>query len=113
MLTSVAVTRRRLPDRRTLPSSTALTLSFFRISLISEARSLNLNADVLRGDVQSGHLRQAGDDVLRDAVAEVVLVRVCAEVGERENGDRRLGNFPSLASRGVVPPPAGAPAPRC
>src|SRR5215472_17625310 len=48
--------------------------------------------------------RQLGDDVLRDAVAEVLLLRVATHIGEGKYGDR--GAIPQrpdgLADRGAV-----------
>jgi hypothetical protein len=31
--------------------------------------------------------RQLGDDVLGDAIAEISLIRIAAQVGEGQNGD--------------------------
>ena len=41
-------------------------------------------------DGERGRLRQVGDDVLGDAVAEVFLLRIAAHVGEGQHGDREL-----------------------
>src|SRR5262245_43179317 len=49
-----------------------------------------LEARVAGDDEEFREPRQLRDDVFRDAVAEVVLTRVAAEVGEGEDGDRRF-----------------------
>ena len=44
----------------------------------------------IAGDDEEGAVaRQRGGDVLNDSVAEVVLIRIAAEVRERQNSDRR------------------------
>src|SRR5262245_51227473 len=43
-----------------------------------------------RHDVERGNLGQVGDDILGNAVAEVLLLRVAAHVGEWQHGDREL-----------------------
>ena len=53
-----------------------------RAPLVGEAR-------IARDDEQPAHARQRRDDVLDDAVGEVFLLRITAQVLERQNGDRR------------------------
>ena len=36
-----------------------------------------------------GHVHERAQDLFRDAVAEVILVRTCTQTNERKNGDRR------------------------
>ena len=43
------------------------------------------------GHLQPGDLRQVGDQVLGDAFAEIVLIRIAAEVLERQDGQGRPG----------------------
>ena len=54
-----------------------------RLALVDEGR-------VARDDEQSGHLRQIRDDVLADAIAEILLLRIPAHIVEGEDDDRRL-----------------------
>ena len=84
---SCAVTRIRRPARRTLPFENR-----------PDAERLGNPADVLflaaegkrggaRGDLEAGDVGQQVDDLLGQSVAEVLVVRVAAHVGEREHGD--------------------------
>src|SRR5262245_15789248 len=41
-------------------------------------------------DKQAGDFRKISDQVLGDAVAEILLFSIAAHVGERQYGDRRL-----------------------
>src|SRR5258708_997882 len=52
-------------------------------------RSLVLERRMLGDDEKSGEFRQAGDEVLGDAIAEIVLLRIAAHVGERKHSNRR------------------------
>ena len=54
-----------------------------RCLLVDEGR-------VAGDDVQLGQLREIGDDVLADAVGEILLLGIAAHVVEREHGDRGL-----------------------
>ena len=49
--------------------------------------TLQLGPDPQPHDAQSRQLREIADDALRDAVGEVLGVRVIASVDEREDGD--------------------------
>src|SRR6266404_4549930 len=44
---------------------------------------------VARDNEQAGDLGQVSDDVLRDAIAKILLLRVAAHVVKRQNGNRR------------------------
>jgi len=46
-----------------------------------------------RNHFQAGYLHQSVDDLFGEAVAEVLLFLVAAEVGEREDRDRRRRFF--------------------
>ena len=62
-------------------------------ALVSKAR-------VARDDEQPANARQCRDDVLHDAVGEVFLLRVTAQVHEWQDGDRGpVGKGQSLCSR--------------
>ena len=86
---SCTVTRTRFPARRTLPWSTdvhaecaADRREVFVLSLVGERRRA-------RGDAERLHLRERHDDVVGDAVAEILVVRIAAHVRERQHRDRR------------------------
>ena len=51
------------------------------LALVDEGR-------VARDDEEPAQLRQRGDDVLADAVGEIILLRLAAHVGEGQHGDR-------------------------
>src|SRR6185437_13892558 len=51
-----------------------------RLAFVGEAR-------IARDDVQFGQFRQAGDDVVGDAVGKIFLLRVAAHIAEGEHGD--------------------------
>jgi hypothetical protein len=78
--------RRRWPDFRTLPSRIDRTPSSLPISRI----------DFGVDDPQVGDLRERADQLLRQAVREVLVGRVGADVGERKDRDpvpgRTLGD---------------------
>ena len=58
-------------------------IQVYRLAFVSKARVL--------GDYeQSGNPGQIGDDVLGDAVAQILLFRIAADVLERQDGDGRL-----------------------
>ena len=40
-----------------------------------------------RNHLEAGHLRERVDDLVREAVAEILVVRIPAHVGERQHGD--------------------------
>jgi hypothetical protein len=50
--------------------------------------ALEREGGVARGDPERRDLGKVGDDVLADAVGEVLLLRIAAHVGEREDADR-------------------------
>ena len=52
------------------------------LALVDERR-------VARDHEEPAQLRQRGDDVLADAVGEILLLRIAAHVGERQHGDGR------------------------
>ena len=54
-----------------------------RPALVGEAR-------IARDDEQPAHARQGGDDVVHHAVGEIVLLRIAAQVVERQDGDGGL-----------------------
>ena len=56
------------------------------------------------GHTEPGDLRQIGDQVLGDAFAEIVLVRIAAEVLERQHGDRWLGPLGTCGPGADEPP---------
>ena len=63
---------------------------------------------IARDDEELRELRQRRDDVFRDAVGEIFLLRVAAHVGEGQHGDRGLAGqrrraeaISALASIGV------------
>ena len=62
---------------------------------------------VARDDEEPGHLREPGDQVLGDTVAEVVLRRVLAQVREGQHGDRRPVRQRKARGLGGEPAPAG------
>jgi len=84
---SCAVTLRRLADAAfhhvTHAQFAADLLDVRRAPFVSEAR-------IARDHEQPAHVTQCGDDVLDDAVREVLLLRVIAHVLEGQHGDRRL-----------------------
>jgi hypothetical protein len=45
--------------------------------------------------------RQLGDDVLHDAVGDILLLRIAAQIGNREDGDRGLISTGSIESRPI------------
>ena len=51
--------------------------------------ALVLEGGIAGDDEQLGEPRQLGDDIVGNAVAEIVLVLVAAQVVERQHGDRR------------------------
>ena len=53
---------------------------FDGLALVGEDRAA-------RDDEQRGHARQVGDDVLGEAVGEILLLGIAADVGERQHGD--------------------------
>src|SRR5665213_4150728 len=58
-------------------------LGIDRFALVGERR-------VAGDDEKTAVARQGRDDVLDDAVNEIILFRVAAEIDERQNRDRRL-----------------------
>ena len=106
---SWAVIRTRLPALRTLPSSTWSTSSVSATSFTSTRLALEGEGGVAGDDRQRRHLRQVGDDVLGDAVAEIFLLGIAAHVDERQDADRRAGGC-GLCSAGL--PLTGAAAAR-
>src|SRR5262249_36261606 len=70
-----------------------------RLALVGEDR-------VARDDEETRDLRERGDHVLGHAVAEVLLRRILAEVGKRQDGHRRLvGQREACGFGGSGPPP--------
>ena len=88
---SCAVMRIREPDRRTLPSRRCATLSSRAISAAPSRPSLEGERRGARDDAQALHARQQVEQVLRQAVREVLVRLVLAQVGERQDGYRALG----------------------
>ena len=58
------------------------------ICLISTALPLNLKAEFRAMTKQLAESRQLGNDILRDAVAEILLFRIAAHVGEGQDRNR-------------------------
>ena len=58
-------------------------LDFYRFGLVGEGC-------VACHHEQTGHLREVGNDILRDPIAEIFLFRIATHVDERENRDRWL-----------------------
>src|SRR5213592_2613441 len=86
---SSAVTRTRLPSRRTLPSSTWSTFSFAAISASSVSLSLNQNEE--RRASQAINFGQRSEKFLRDPFSEICVVPLRTQIAERQNGDRSFG----------------------
>jgi hypothetical protein len=55
--------------------------------------ALEREGRVAGDDEELRELRQRGDDVLGNAVGEILLFGIAAHVGERQHGDRRTGGF--------------------
>ena len=87
---SCAVTRMRLPAFRTLPSRTFVTPRARAILRTSSCLPLNANAEVRAITLKSRDLRQEVDDLLGQAVAEILVLLVAAHVLEREDRNRWL-----------------------
>src|ERR1700737_4928414 len=79
------------------PELAADLLDLDRLALVGER-------GVAGDDEQGGDLREVGDQVLGNAVAEILLFGVAAHVGERQDGDRRLVRQGGRRRRGAVPP---------
>ena len=84
------VIRTRLPNLRTLPSTTNRTSRSLPISLTSTALSRNTKVRVSRDNGKSAETGQAGDNVLCNLVAEILLLDVTAHVEKRQYGDTRI-----------------------
>src|SRR5881628_4012527 len=78
--------RRRSPDCRTVPSSTAETPSSAPIARMS-CGSLEGERGCARGDAQAVDLGERVDQLVADAVAQVFVLRVGAAIYEREYRD--------------------------
>jgi len=78
-----AVIRMRLPLLRTLPSSTYRHTKLLRcLADIDRATFVN-KTGIAGNDSQSRQLRQRGDDVLDQTVAEIVLLGIATHVLKR------------------------------
>ena len=75
-LTSWAVMRSRGPARRTVPSSTVVTSSFSPTTRRSSRRPLNAKQDVRAATRKPFDLRERVEDLVGDAVGEVLVVAV-------------------------------------
>ena len=112
---SCAVIRTWSPDLRTEPSSTCATCSCRAISAIPISLPLNENDDVRAVTWSSRNLGEQVQQLLRDAVGEVLLVLVGAHVDERQHGDRALGRrgaagtAASAAALSASPSPPASP----
>ena len=73
--------------RRTLPSTMKRTSQFARDLLHVDRHAAIAERGRARTHRQHAPARQLGDDVLGDAVAEIRLLRIAAQVGERQDGD--------------------------
>ncbi len=84
-----AVIRTRSSALRTLPSNTYrtpnswLTLAPYRPTLVGECR-------VAGDDKQAGELREVGDEVFGETVAEILLLRVLTHVDKGQHDDGGL-----------------------
>ena len=83
--------RTRSPALRTLPTSTYEALGLLADVAHAALGALEAERHVARDDGQRRDLAEVGDDVLGDAVGEVLLLRVAAHVGERQHADGDLG----------------------
>src|SRR5208282_99458 len=79
---SLAGTADRAFEHRTHGKLAADSADVDRASLVGEA-------GIARDDHQTADLRQIGDDVIADAIGEVLLFGIARHVGKRQNGDRR------------------------
>ncbi len=86
---SCAVMRTRLPDLRTLPSRMLATLSFCATVGMSTSLPLNENAEVREATRKPADLREDVEELFGEAVGEVLVLLVLADVDEREHRDRR------------------------
>ena len=82
-----AVIRTRPPALRTLPSSTWLTPNSRATLGTSTCLPLYMKALLREDDRQRRHFAQVGDDVLGDAITEILLLRIAAHVGEGQHAD--------------------------
>ena len=86
---SWATIRTRSPARRTLPSSSVAGRRARRDLPQALLALLERHDRRARDDLERPDLRKLGDDVLGDAVGEVLVVGIGAEVEERQHGDGR------------------------
>jgi hypothetical protein len=82
---------RRDPDSVAALANAALqnvshTQLFRRVANIDRAPFVN-EGGIARDDPKSSQLRQGGDDVLDQAIAEIVLLGIAAHVLERQHRD--------------------------
>ena len=82
--------RRRFPDLRTLPSSTVATPNSLPICRMSISRPRNRNADVRDATWSPGSRVSALISSSASPSLKVLILCVCAHVGEGEDGDRLL-----------------------
>ena len=84
----------RLSDAAFEDVADAKTLGYI---LHVERLALERESGVPSDDRQCRNVRQVGDDVFTDSVAEILLLRLAAHVGERKHADGefrlRLGGF--------------------
>ena len=85
---SIALTRSPVPvlSHRTLEQigDVELLADVARVDRLSLERERRRS----RRDAQSGNLGERADEIVRDAVGEILLRGVAAEIRERQNGDR-------------------------
>src|SRR5262249_2123697 len=87
---SCAVMRTRSPLCLTLPSRTYRAPSSRPTCRMSTALPLYWKLEFRAMTRKFGELRQLGDDVLCEPIAEIVLLRVAIEIGKRKDCDRWL-----------------------
>ena len=63
-----------------------------RLAFVGEAR-------ISRDDEQPADAAERGDDLLDHSVGEILLLRIPAQIGERQHGDRRARRWAAAAAR--------------
>ena len=80
--------RMRSPTRRTLPYHVA-DAEVARHSADIDWVALVLEAGIAGDDEQFGEARQLGDDIVYDAIGEILLLTVVTKIREGQNSNRR------------------------